>query len=219
MAYSVEYVTEPDAPALGEINNIAFSNRLVLPLMFPEASEASLNAYKAKHVMKHLANPEVHVLKASDATGKILAYGRWHIPAKLGVAPVVPPLSEQAQAYASDPVRFAPQPMREDVFTAFKALLEGARKRHTTERDITLDMLATLPAYQGRGVGSAVLRWGMAQADALKARIYLEATAEGFPLYEKNGWKPVEELTMDFKPLGLEGEDKFWVMIRDPVPT
>lgn len=82
-----------------------------------------------------------------------------------------------------------------------------------------LDLLATAPTYQGRGYGSAVLRWGTAQADALQARIYLEATPEGYNLYKSHGWKPVETITLDFKPFGLEGEESFYIMIRDPVPA
>lgn len=145
MSYPIEYVTESDAPVLGEINNLAFGNRLMLPRMFPSVSPSILSEYKAKNVMKHLANPETHVLKVSDpATGQIVGYSRWHFPTQLGIPPVVPPLSEQAQEYAKDPVVFAPESMRKDVYTAFKTLLEETRKRNVTEKDMS-ESLSKLP--------------------------------------------------------------------------
>ncbi|KAJ5281739.1 hypothetical protein N7478_007111 [Penicillium angulare] len=220
MAYQVEYATEQDASELGIINNDSFRERALLPVIFPKSSEPSLRAYKAIHVPKHLADPKTHVLKVTDpASGTIVGYGRWYIPTELGIEPHVPELSEQGQVYAKDPVAFAPQPMNMRVFTAFKAMLEEGRKRHTTERDMMLDILATLPSHQGRGVGSAILRWGCEKADALQVRIYLEATPEGYPLYVKYGWKAVENVDFDMNELGAHGVDDFVFMIRDPKPA
>ncbi|KAJ5729521.1 uncharacterized protein N7483_004029 [Penicillium malachiteum] len=220
MAYQIEYAAEQDAPELGLINNDSFHARAILPAMFPESSQPTLRAYKAVHVMKHLANPETHVLKATDPTsGAIVGYGRWHVPAVLGVTPNVPGLSEQAQTYAKDPIAFAPEPMNREVNTAFRALLEEGRKRHTTERDMMLDLLATLPSCQGRGVGTALLLWGTELADKLQARIYLESTPEGYPLYLKYGWKKIDEATLDLDQLNSHGKDTFVLMMRDPQPV
>ncbi|KAJ5113186.1 hypothetical protein N7456_001720 [Penicillium angulare] len=219
MAYQVEYATEQDASELGIINNDSFRERGMFPAVFPGSSDASIRAYKAKNVPKHLADPKTHVLKVTDpASGAIVGYGRWHIPTELGITPHVPELSEQGQVYAKDPVVFAPQPMNMRAWTAFKAMLEEGRKRHATERDMMLDLLATLPSYQGRGVGSAILRWGCEKADALQVRIYLEATPEGCPLYVKHGWKVVENVDFDMSQFGAHGVDDFYLMIRDPKP-
>lgn len=81
-----------------------------------------------------------------------------------------------------------------------------------------LDLLATVPSHQGRGVGSALLRWGIEKADELQTRIYLEATSEGLPVYLKYGWEPVEKIVLDLEAYGDEGQQDFMVMIRDPVP-
>ncbi|KAJ5618376.1 hypothetical protein N7528_007019 [Penicillium herquei] len=220
MAYEIEYATEQDAPELGLINNDSFQSRMILGAIFPESSQPTLRAYKAIHVMKHLVNPETHVLKATDPTsGAIVGYGRWHIPAVLGVTPNVPGLSDQAQTYAKDPVAFAPEPMNREIYAAFRAMLEEGRKRHTTERDMMLDLLATLPSCQGRGVGTALLRWGIEVADRLQARIYLESTPEGYPLYLKYGWKKIDEATLDMEQHNGQGKDTFVLMMRDPLPA
>ncbi|KAJ6014187.1 hypothetical protein N7540_008778 [Penicillium herquei] len=222
MTYQIEYAAEQDAPELGILNVDSFNARIIFPAMFPGSTQSTLHAYKAIHVMKHLANPETHVLKATDPTsGAIVGYGRWHVPAVLGVTPNVPELSEQAQTYAKDPVAFAPEPMNREVYTAFRAMLEEGRKRHTTERDMMLDLLVTLPSYQGRGVGTALLRWGIEIADRLQVRIYLESTPEGYPLYIKYGWKKIDEATLDLSQLNSpsQGKDTFVLMMRDPLPV
>lgn len=84
---------------------------------------------------------------------------------------------------------------------------------------LVLDLLATLPGYQGRGIGSAMLRWGTKKADQYQCRVYLEATGEGYPLYTKHGFKPVEEIALERALYGGMGTETFWIMIRDPLPV
>ena len=139
MSFQLEYATEQDAKELGVINNDSFNGRLMLPCMFPDVSQSAIQAYKSIHVMKHLANPDTHLLKATDPkTGKIVGYGRWHIPTVLGVPPVTPELSEQAKEYAKDPLPYAPQAMNMLVYRSFRGMLEKARKAHTTEKDMSM---------------------------------------------------------------------------------
>ncbi|OGE53953.1 hypothetical protein PENARI_c007G02783 [Penicillium arizonense] len=213
----IQYAVEADAPGLARINVESFLGRRLFAEVFPTSSVPQMSEYKTKVGMKHLADPNMHVLKIHDeASGELVAYSRWLIPEALGYGPTVPTLSEQAVAFAKDPVAYAPRPMKEEVYNAFKQMLENARKRYTTENDIVLDLLATLPAYQGRGFGTAVLKWGIEKADTSKSRIFLEATPEGVPLYLKYGWKQLEEVTMDYRPFGGDGSESFYLMMRDP---
>jgi hypothetical protein len=137
MAYNIEYATEADGPALARINVESFQGRGLLNNVFPEASEARLQEYKAVYAMKHLANPQMHVLKIADPTsGEIIAYARWLIPTT--VLPTSQPgLSEQAQSFAQDPTRFWPMPMNEALFAEFRRLLEKSREKHTTDEDMS----------------------------------------------------------------------------------
>lgn len=61
-----------------------------------------------------------------------------------------------------------------------------------------------------------MLRWGIERADAVQARIYLEATPEGYPLYCKYGWKTVEHAILDYSSVGGVGTQAFIIMIREP---
>lgn len=49
--------------------------------------------------------------------------------------------------------------------------------------------MATDPAYQGKGAGSQLIRWGTKQADEQNVEAYLEASPEAVPLYEKLGFR------------------------------
>ena len=137
MAYQIEYATEADGPGLARINVESFQGRGLLNNVFPEASEAELQEYKTIYAMKHLANPQMHVLKITDPTsGEIVSYARWLIPATVD-SPSRPALSEQAQAFAQDPTRFSPQPMNEALYTEFRKLLERSREKLATDDDMS----------------------------------------------------------------------------------
>ncbi|KAJ5133110.1 Acyl-CoA N-acyltransferase [Penicillium atrosanguineum] len=217
MAYQIEYATEADGSALARINVESFQGRGLLNSVFPEATEAELQNYKAIYAMKHLADPQMHVLKITDPTsGEVVSYARWLIPATVDSVSQ-PALSGQAQVFAQDPTRFCPQPMNEALYTEFRGLLQKSRKKHATDDDMMLDLLATLPGYQGRGIGSTMLKWGTSKADAAGRRLYLEATGEGQPLYLKAGFHPVDEFILDRTQFGGKGQESFTIMIRDPV--
>lgn len=137
MAYQAQYAEEADAPFLAQINTLSFEGRGLLSQVFPETSQAALEAYKSKYAMKHLADPQMHVLKVADPdSGTIVGYGRWHIPESLCPRSNLPVLSEKAQEAAKDPFQFAPQPMNEALFAAFRRLLEESRKKYVRENDM-----------------------------------------------------------------------------------
>lgn len=52
-----------------------------------------------------------------------------------------------------------------------------------------LEILATDPAYQGKGAGSQIMRWGLEQADKGGFEAYLEASPDAVPLYERMGFR------------------------------
>lgn len=53
-------------------------------------------------------------------------------------------------------------------------------------------MLGVQDSYQGRGLGSKLLKWGLTRADAEGLEVYLSASPAGKPLYEKNGFREVD---------------------------
>jgi predicted N-acetyltransferase YhbS len=104
------------------------------------------------------------------------------------------------------------------LFLLFPALFFSFTFVPSSNTRAVLEFLATRPDQQGRGVGKALLRWGMDHADKQQRRIYLEATTPGFPLYAKMGWKPLEEAEIDYARWGGEGKQVLTLMARDPLP-
>lgn len=75
--------------------------------------------------------------------------------------------------------------------------------------------MATLPEYQGHGIGSTLLQWGIEKSVQSNRRIFLEATVDGYRLYCMHGWRTLEDLTIDYERLGGKGEQIFMLMIRE----
>ena len=46
-----------------------------------------------------------------------------------------------------------------------------------------------------------LLKPGLADADKAGAQVYIEASPAGLPVYLKYGWKPVDEIQIDMRPL------------------
>ncbi|WP_198042774.1 MULTISPECIES: GNAT family N-acetyltransferase [Actinoalloteichus] len=61
-------------------------------------------------------------------------------------------------------------------------------------RHLHLSFMGVLPAAQGRGLGSALLRRGLAEADAAGLGVYLETASAGArALYERHGFQATGE--------------------------
>lgn len=78
-------------------------------------------------------------------------------------------------------------------------------------------MLHADPAFQGRGAGSLLIKWGTQKADELRLPVYLEASPKGHGLYEKHGFKDIEVFDFDLSRFGGPGIYKEPLMIREPV--
>jgi predicted N-acetyltransferase YhbS len=67
--------------------------------------------------------------------------------------------------------------------------------------------VGTDPPHERRGAASLLIRWGLEHCRGDNVPAYLESTVEAGPLYERHGFKAVENLSMV-----LEG------MARDSIP-
>lgn len=96
--------------------------------------------------------------------------------------------------------------------------LDLSIKDHTplTASALVLLGLAVSPTHQRLGLGSLLIREGLAMADQAGAKTYLESSVVGVPLYLKHGFKQVDEILIDMRPYGGTGIESEKCMMREP---
>ncbi|KAF7596055.1 hypothetical protein BBP40_003836 [Aspergillus hancockii] len=221
MPIHTRYAIESDASQLAHINVTSFSPSPLYQHAFADVDFPALHTLKYARALQKFTDLKTHVQVAIDSeTGAVLGSTRWAIPLHYQQKPEsLHVLPEDASKMAADPEKFLPEKTNKKIYSLFFDMLKSMRAKYMKGDDIVLEYLAILPEQQGKGIGSQLLQWGMQKADALNARIYLEASVEGYPLYKKYGWELLEEVDLDFETLGGSGKGTYLVMVRDPVPV
>jgi GNAT superfamily N-acetyltransferase len=52
------------------------------------------------------------------------------------------------------------------------------------------------PAYQRRGIGGRLMKWGIDTAESMQLPIYTEASVPGLPLYLRNGFERLTHVSL-----------------------
>lgn len=87
---------------------------------------------------------------------------------------------------------------RHDILGEFLIKEQDSKCRimgHT--RWLELNALNTLPAYQRRGVGSMLMKWGTDKLEEMKVPGFIVSTDQGYGLYIKHGFKEIERWETD----------------------
>ncbi|MFJ9824110.1 GNAT family N-acetyltransferase [Streptomyces sp. NPDC101160] len=93
----------------------------------------------------------------------------------------------------------------------FREAVETAARHTPREPHWSLALIGADPAAQGTGQGAALLRSGLAKADAAGLPVYLESSkAANLPVYEHFGFTVREEFELP------GGGPVLWSMWRDP---
>ncbi|MFF0434139.1 GNAT family N-acetyltransferase [Streptomyces sp. NPDC004327] len=93
----------------------------------------------------------------------------------------------------------------------FREAVETAARHTPQEPHWSLALIGADPAAQGTGQGAALLRSGLAKADAAGLPVYLESSkAANLPVYEHFGFTVREEFALP------GGGPVLWSMWRDP---
>ncbi|MEW1546108.1 GNAT family N-acetyltransferase [Streptomyces tsukubensis] len=96
----------------------------------------------------------------------------------------------------------------------FKEAVETAARHTPQEPHWYLALIGADPAAQGTGQGGALMRSGLAKADAAGLPVYLESSKpENLPVYEHFGFSVRHELELP------GGGPKLWAMRREPRGT
>jgi GNAT superfamily N-acetyltransferase len=141
-----------------------------------------------------------------------IAHGQTYVDADgTGIAMWLPPGAELLSPAQEEAFGQAMQELAAEGAGRL-AQLEGTfAEHHPSEPLWYLQFLATVPAFQGRGIGSAFLRRMLARADRDGTPAYHEATTpRNRALYERHGYVTIGEFALP------DGGPTLWQMWREP---
>ncbi|KAF2765597.1 acyl-CoA N-acyltransferase [Teratosphaeria nubilosa] len=135
------------------------------------------------------SDPNTIFLKAVDPrTGEIMGMAKWNVYGNTNTLPDMSPVTDMGD-YWKTPEE------KQYAIEAVNTFLEDRHDAIKTRNGnlVSLDILAIDPAYQRRGVGGALVRWGTDKADKLGVEAVVESSIFGKGLYEKNGFRFVKQ--------------------------
>ncbi|MGW1177483.1 GNAT family N-acetyltransferase [Kitasatospora sp. NPDC002543] len=120
----------------------------------------------------------------------------------------VPPHAQDKAVPDEETLRALVEPLG-DRAESFRRSVEAAAANTPQEPHWYLAVIGADPAAQGRGQGAALLRSGLAKADAAGLPVYLESSKESnLAVYGHFGFEVLEEVRLP------EGGPALWVMRR-----
>nr|POF04177.1 hypothetical protein CFP56_21932 [Quercus suber] len=202
-------VTEADLPTFRDIELAAFRSHPRMAMLWPKGHTPAMLAFSLERKRTSFHDPESRFMQAvDDATGTVLAGSQW--------------------TFALDPDANAAKPVAEsDEAPPASWPVEGNWAMSLffkREWQMYLKQTFGRKAYveaQRQGAGTALMTWGVRQADALGLPMCLESTPAGLGLYKRFGFKEVRELRADMrefgwnKPYDEDAAVRFWMM-REP---
>ncbi|KAF5859736.1 hypothetical protein ETB97_002458 [Aspergillus alliaceus] len=170
---SLEPATLKDIPALTELWYNAFRNSPIIAI-WPDTPGVHQWWNEANtHDMLH--KPGEKYLKIVDTqTRRIAAYAKWSLES-------AEERGRRFPAWHSDMNAQGNEEFLENMETGRDRLVGG-------RKNFYLDMIATRTEYRKMGAARMLIEWGCAVADREGAAVYIDASQQGRPVYEKFGF-------------------------------
>lgn len=231
--FRIEPVQQEDVPALAELAESAFEDDRHTNMKNLAKEPFDMKSYTLSSMPGLLKRPICVIIKAVDEeTGDIMGVCNWGFR---GVkAADMPKVEGRIQPPDEPPREPSPKPTPEEVAAEEKAAAAETdpvkRLERLTDKDMNDFMEKTMPPgtrcmfiigltvdpkYQGRGVGSALLKWGTNVCDKMGLFAWVHSSAGAWKMYEKCGFEIVQTLKIDLdeyapcKPPN-EGPDAKW---------
>ena len=222
-----------DIPALARLHVAAGGVDVATRIMFPndrEFEKAIVDMLRGQ-----VSCPGWLVMKAIDLrTGQLMGWAAWQ---QVHYYPQIDATTQQEieanveeiGLQDADGAGSALEKAKLDLTPGLQAYLRshshGARSSWMGERKFMfLNSLMTEPRYQRKGVGTALVEWGNAMADADIVPSFLRGSPFAYKVYLRCGWKVVEKFDVDLRewaPGGKRddmgyGNYSYYYMIRLP---
>ena len=242
--FTVAPVLPEDLPAVNDITTRAFfkSPRTMSWHIFPNQSAEDISAWRLNRTIHgyNTSSESRYYKLVDDATGKLVGFTIWQVPRVKGSEE-----DEKKRKAEKDRVedefkkseRF-PEGGKKKLLDDFDEATERMREEYVDiENDYVeqtfiaisspfsclivdlrlqvLKLIAVLPEYQGQGCGRMLIMSGLEIVDAAGARAELEATPYGKPVYERYGFRKLDEIVFELEKYGSEGRQVTTCMMRD----
>ncbi|KAF5673200.1 puromycin n-acetyltransferase [Fusarium heterosporum] len=185
---TIRPATHDDIPEMLNVFFSAFSSSPLNKRCFPPSSP-DVQVFQTSFLQTSIDDKNENFMLVAEDNSQILGWARW---ARRGTPP---------RGKKLDPSMF---PASGDQATAtdfFQKNADATVKHVAGEKHWFLSTIATAKEAQRRGVGSALMRFGVERADEEGWMSYLNSSGEGRGLYEKFGFKVIE--TTEFPELGM----------------
>ena len=183
---------ETDRAPLASVRLLAFERSDMVEHLFPQDTQPTLQEHldatiRREALAEPFLSPEVVRVKAS-VNGVPVGFANWLGPVdrtSTSGDPLADEVAREAaleaavEAAKTDVDRVYKAKINSNFYDAVSRAFESSRKQLFAGRPHWyLEMCAVHPDYQGKGVGKALLDWGLAQADRNNLPVYLEASHE-----------------------------------------
>ncbi|KAK5122257.1 hypothetical protein LTR85_004167 [Meristemomyces frigidus] len=192
MGIKVLEAEDADMDRIFEITSLAFAdNEPMWDVMYPKHwldSGRKIGAERMRQIKN--TDPLTTFMKAVDEeSGVVMGMAKWNIYDN--TLPDLDTIKPVGEFWENDDEKMYASSMTQ-LFLAER----NAAIRQSNGNLVSLDILTVHPAYQRKGVGDALVRWGTRKADGLGVEAIVESSVLGKGLYEKHGYVFVKDVVM-----------------------
>ncbi|TGO54041.1 hypothetical protein BOTNAR_0279g00150 [Botryotinia narcissicola] len=217
-SFSIHPCTPADLPSMLTIYDLAFATDPFRLARWPssQVSSSVFTSWLTKVFTKYLHTPHTHTWKlVENSTGNMAGWTHWAEPHVVSREEEernkIEEEKEERERKERGEGKF-PEGSVLDICEAKTRGWDGLREKwYKREEMFLIYFLSISPNYQKLGLGTLLLTAITNLADAQAKSSYLEATAAGYPVYVRAGFKEVDCMEVD---LGGYGVGRNWAMIR-----
>lgn len=151
------------------------------------------------------------ILVAAVAAGQVVGIAKWSVPACLSRSETIFESTYRKAVEFKDyfedwvsPPRWMSGNCVKQYSKAQKACAESFLGSGKLDKVWYLKSLAVHPSFQRKGIGSALMDWGLRKAGSRGEMVYLEASDKGKELYLRNGFVSLGELVVGSEAFAVE---------------